>query len=122
MRLTALVLSDMRREGPLAWASVTLTHLAATGAGDEATDDTIMRMQRIDGVRLCALFKERDAATVKLSLRSTPDIDVSIIARRLGGGGHAQAAGATLHMGLDEARATVLPMLRAELGHGTIRP
>jgi len=122
MRLTALVLSDMRREGPLAWASVTLTHLAATGAGDEATDDTIMRMQRIDGVRLCALFKERDAATVKLSLRSTPDIDVSIIAQRLGGGGHAQAAGATLHMGLDEARATVLPMLRAELGHGTIRP
>lgn len=116
MRLTALVLSDLHREGALAWACVTRAHLAATGAGDEATDDTIMRMQRIDGVRICALFKERDTATVKLSLRSTPDIDVAGVAQRLGGGGHAQAAGATLPMGLEEAQAAVLPMLRALLG------
>ena len=115
MRLTALVLSDLHREGPLAWACVTLAHLAATGAGDEATDDTIMRMQRIDGVHICALFKERDAATVKLSLRSTPGIDVAAIAQRLGGGGHAQAAGATLAMDLATAQATVLPLLRAIL-------
>lgn len=116
MRLTALVLSDLRRQGPLAWARVSLAHLAATGAGDEATDDTIMRMQRIAGVRVCALFKERPDGTVKLSLRASPGIDVAAVAQTWGGGGHTQAAGATLAMGLEAAEAAVLPHLRAMLG------
>lgn len=115
MRLTALVLSDLHREGSLAWASVTLAQLAQTSADDEATDDTIMRMQRIDGVRVCALFKQRDERTVKLSLRSTPGIDVAAIAQTWGGGGHTQAAGATLPMSLEAAQAAVLPLLRAAL-------
>lgn len=116
VRLTALALSALHREGPLIWATVSLAQLAAASAGDEASDDTVKRMQQVEGMRICALFKERHDGTVKLSLRSVPGIDVAAIARTWGGGGHAQAAGATLPVGLAEAPEIVLPLLRAALG------
>jgi phosphoesterase RecJ-like protein len=90
--------------------------LAETGAADEATDEAIMRMQRVGGMRVAAMFKERANGMVKISLRSVPGINVAEIARSWGGGGHAQAAGADLPMGLDDAEAAVLPILRAAIG------
>lgn len=115
LRLTGLALSELRREGPLVWATVTQAQMAAAGAGDEATDDTMKRMQQVEGAQICALLKERFDGTVKLSLRSAPGINVAAIAQTWGGGGHTQAAGATLPMGLAEATGAVLPLLRAAL-------
>lgn len=112
MRLTSMVLSTLRREGGLYWATLTQAQQQACGAEDEASDDTVMRMQRVAGMRACVLFKERPDGSVKLSLRSQPAINVAAIARTWGGGGHAQAAGATLPMGLAAAEAAVLPLLR----------
>jgi phosphoesterase RecJ-like protein len=115
MRLTSMVLSDLRRDGGLLWATLSQAKQRAAGAADEAADDTIMRMQRVEGMRVCVLFKERFDGTVKLSLRSVRGINVAAIAQRWGGGGHTQAAGATLQMDLAAAEAEVLPLLRAAL-------
>lgn len=115
VRLTAVALSDLKREGPLVWATVSQAQMAACHATDEATDDTIKHMQRVEGMRIGALFKERYDGTVKLSLRSVPGINVAAIAQTWGGGGHMQAAGATLPMSLAEAPEAVLPLLRAAL-------
>ncbi|MFV9505116.1 MAG: DHH family phosphoesterase [Oscillochloridaceae bacterium umkhey_bin13] len=111
-RLSALALAEVQREGGLLWTRVTQAHLAAANADDEAADDTVGRLQRIAGMRVCALFKERADGTVKVSLRSVPGINVAAVAQRWGGGGHTQAAGASLPMGLDEAEAAVLAVLR----------
>lgn len=116
VKLTAHALANLQQEDGLIWASVSQAQFAATGAADEATDDTVNRMQRIDGMRICALFKERADGTVKLSLRSVPGINVAAIAQTWGGGGHVQAAGATLVMDLTRAEAEVLPLLRRALG------
>lgn len=115
VRLTGLALSKLQREGGLLWAVVTQAMLHEAGAGDEATDDTTMRMQRVVGMQACVLFKERPDGTVKISLRAVPGINVAEIARTWGGGGHTLAAGATLHMSIDEAQAAVLPLLRAAI-------
>lgn len=115
VRLTAMALAELRREGGLVWAAVSQAQLAAARATDEAADDTVKRMQQLEGMRICALFKERHDGTVKLSLRSVPGIDVAAIAKGWGGGGHTQAAGATLPMGLAAAHDAVLPVLRAAL-------
>lgn len=115
IRLTGLAMSGLQREGPLVWATVSQAQMAAARASDEATDDTIKAMQRVEQMRICALFKERFDGTVKLSLRSVRGINVAAIAQTWGGGGHAQAAGATLPMGLAEAPGAVLPLLRAAL-------
>jgi phosphoesterase RecJ-like protein len=116
VQLSGLVLGQMQREGDLVWSRVSQAMLAATGAADEATDEAIIRIQRVGGMRVAAVFKERANGTVKISLRSVPGINVAEIARTWGGGGHAQAAGADLPMGLDDAEAAVLPLLRQAIG------
>jgi phosphoesterase RecJ-like protein len=115
VRLSALALSAMHVQDGLIWTTIDRAMLAETGAEDEAGDDVVQRMQRVTGMRACVLFKERFDGTVKISLRSTPALSVAAIAQRWGGGGHAQAAGATLAMSLTEAYAEVLPVLRAAL-------
>ena len=47
----------------------------------------------LPGVEACFLAEERESGEVKASLRSLPGWDVSVIARRYGGGGHKQASG-----------------------------
>jgi phosphoesterase RecJ-like protein len=47
-------------------------------------------------VKVAAVLKEGHDGTTRVSIRSNPGVDVANIARRFGGGGHAQAAGATI--------------------------
>jgi phosphoesterase RecJ-like protein len=52
---------------------------------------------------------------VRVSLRSVPGVDVSIVMRQFGGGGHRQAAGCTFHGSLADAETSVLQALSAVL-------
>ena len=61
----------------------------------------------ISSVTIGALFKSISDDATKVSLRSRSVFDVSEIARRFGGGGHANAAGATIKLPLDEAKETL---------------
>lgn len=115
VQLVGQASSHMQREGELAWTHITKQMEADTGAPDDAYDDVVQTMQRIEGVRLCALFKERPNGHTKISLRSQPGINVATIAKIWGGGGHAQAAGATLEMSIPAAQEAVLPHLREAL-------
>ncbi len=117
LQLIGLSLSQVQREDDLIWTHISQEMLQLTAAEDEAGDDVVRAMQRVAGVRACVLFKERSNGDIKISLRSTPGIDVSVIARQWGGGGHVQAAGATLQMNLEAARQAVLPQVRAALAH-----
>jgi phosphoesterase RecJ-like protein len=52
----------------------------------------------------------------KVSLRATDgSVDVSIIARELGGGGHRQAAGASTELALDELVELIREQVAAQL-------
>ena len=59
-------------------------------------------LRDIDTVEIAALLREEEDC-VRLSLRGKSSSDVSVIAVRLGGGGHRLAAGATLRMPVGEA-------------------
>ncbi len=108
-------LGEMQREGEILWTNLSQELLRSTGAEDDVSDDIVKMMQRCTEGQICVLFKERSDGTVKISLRSRPGIDVSQIAQTWGGGGHRQAAGATLLMGLEEAQREVLARLREAL-------
>jgi phosphoesterase RecJ-like protein len=115
VQMLGMALSQLRREGDMVWTHISQEMMQQTGAEDDAYDEVLQVMQRIDGVRLCLLFKERHERETKLSLRSTPALDVSAIARTWGGGGHKQAAGATLHLPLEAACDEVLTAVRQQL-------
>ena len=57
----------------------------------------------IEGVRIAATLRQNKNGTVKLSVRATPGYDAGKICAVFGGGGHRGAAGATLHMTMDDA-------------------
>lgn len=54
------------------------------------------------------IWSSKDLRSAKLSMRSKIPFDVSVVATRLGGGGHAQAAGAM--MGLADLMAALSPL------------
>lgn len=110
--LIGLALGLLQTEHGIAWTTVTQEMMQITGAEDEAADEVVRMLQRIEGVRALVLFKERPDGSTKLSFRSTPPINVGVLAQRWGGGGHAQAAGATLAQPPGKAADEVLPLLR----------
>lgn len=73
---------------------VTKAMFEETGTSKEDTEGFVSYPLSIEGVKACILFRE-DGDKIKLSLRSRSDIDVNIWARKLDGGGHKKAAGAS---------------------------
>lgn len=65
-------------------------------------DNIVEYVLNTDGVEVALLFSEREDKTVKASMRST-GLNLIPIASKFGGGGHKNAAGASLECGLKEA-------------------
>lgn len=65
---------------------------------------------------VAVLFREISADTVRVSLRSKGQVDVSQVAADFGGGGHARAAGCTLRLPLAEAERALLARLAEYMG------
>ncbi len=112
-KLLSLALSELKREGPIAWTHVTQVMQRSVGASDDAAAEVTDYIANLGGLKATALFKERRDGSVKVSLRSVPGIDVAAVAQRFGGGGHRQAAGATLQGPLVEAEQQLLDVLKA---------
>jgi bifunctional oligoribonuclease and PAP phosphatase NrnA len=114
VRFQAAVVANARTacEGRLIWSYATDETLTATGATPEMDDNFSGMLRDIEGVQIAAFFKSYGEPNLtRLSLRSAAPYNAAAICMRFGGGGHARAAGATLHMPLAEA----IPMVIAEL-------
>jgi phosphoesterase RecJ-like protein len=114
--LIGQALSTMRFEDGVAWTTITRAMMQATGAPDDSVDEVIQVMRRIGDAWALVLFKETREGITKISLRSRPPINVATLAQRWGGGGHAQAAGATLPFHHTQATNEVIPLLKALVG------
>ena len=100
-------------DGRLAWAALTAEEVNGTETGG-LVDDLVF----VEGVEVGVLLVARDDGTVKLSLRSRGDVDVSELARCCNplGGGHARAAGALMECALEEATKVTVGAAEAALG------
>lgn len=74
----------------------------------EDTDSLINILLSIKGIKIAALIRYNDDLSCKISFRSVDDIDISKVAKSIGGGGHKQAAGATFNGSILEAEDKVL--------------
>ncbi|MCE2901192.1 MAG: DHH family phosphoesterase [Gemmatimonas sp.] len=74
----------------------------------EELDGIVEHPRSIAGTRLAVFFRDLGYGKVKVSFRSTGDVNVQQLASRYGGGGHAKASGAMLTGGLEEVQAQVL--------------
>jgi len=110
---SALAATERSEDGRFCWSVVDEPMLAACGADGEDTEEIIGHLRSIEGVSVAALFKAF-ADGIRVSLRSSEQINVQAAAARLGGGGHFRAAGLTFHGSVPEALAAVRGALAAE--------
>jgi phosphoesterase RecJ-like protein len=106
LQLLARALAGVRRfdDGRVTVAHLTRGDFGETGAVESDSEGVVDHLRSVEDTKVAVLVRELlDREGRKVSLRSTDgQIDVSVIARTLGGGGHRQAAGATTTMPLDD--------------------
>ena len=70
--------------------------------------------RKIEGVQVGVTMRQQPAGSYKVSVRTVKGVDACAIARRLGGGGHDQAAGCELEGNLENAKQAVLDEVEKE--------
>jgi len=108
LALLALALTRVQRfdSGELTLAALSAEDFEQTGAEDSYSEGIIDQLRAVQGTKVAALVREvrsgERKGQRKVSLRATDDhVDVSIVARAQGGGGHRRAAGFSTELDLD---------------------
>ena len=110
--LLGTALTNLKREGRLAWLWVTHQDMMRTCAAEEDCEGIVNYAICITGVEAAVFLRELPDKRIRLSLRSKGKVNVSAIAARLGGGGHENAAGLTLDGPISHALEQILMELR----------
>lgn len=117
LRLWGRLMNETRLfdDGKLAAALVTRSLLAETGASREDAEGFVEQLRRLSGVRVALLLREDEkdgTITTKASLRSSGRDNVRDVAAQFGGGGHKNAAGATIALDAEKALTVIHPYIR----------
>ncbi len=100
--------------GSVAFCPVYLEDFRRHQAFKEDLEGFVEHLRRLRGTRVAVLLREDAPERCKFSLRSFGPVDVWAVAVRLGGGGHRNAAGGTVHLSLPAAQAALLEAIRLE--------
>ncbi|NLP37936.1 MAG: bifunctional oligoribonuclease/PAP phosphatase NrnA [Firmicutes bacterium] len=111
LALSSLTFSEDKH---IAWMTLKNDDLVRIKAGSDDLDGIVNYAKNIEGVEVGLLFREQADGTVKVGLRSF-NVDVAKIAAAFGGGGHARAAGCSLHTDIQTAVNRVLTAVAREI-------
>jgi phosphoesterase RecJ-like protein len=112
MLLLGAALSNLRREGRLAWMWVSHDDMQRTRAAEEDCEGLVNYAIGIAGVEVAVFLRELPNHRVRLSIRSKGELNVARIAESFGGGGHLHASGCTIDGPLAAAADHILGHLR----------
>jgi phosphoesterase RecJ-like protein len=115
----ALATLDVDPSIGLAWIATDAGAMERHGVKGEDLDGIVEHPRSIAGTRLALFFRDLGHGKVKVSFRSTGDVDVNALARQFGGGGHAKASGALIPGTLDAVRERVVAAARTHLAGAT---
>lgn len=106
---------EFEEDGAIATALLWRQDIERVGADMDDLDSISALPRQIAGVKIGLTLTENQDGTVRLSVRTTREIDAAAICRSLGGGGHLRAAGATLSCSMTEAKEKALAAARGAL-------
>jgi phosphoesterase RecJ-like protein len=123
LELLSRGLANIRRydDGRLTFTRLAREDFEEAGAEESYSEGVIDHLRSVQGTKVAAMARElldpAKAGRTKVSLRATDgEVDVSVIARAGGGGGHRQAAGFTTALDPDELVAFLREQIAAQLG------
>jgi phosphoesterase RecJ-like protein len=122
LELLSRALSSVERhqDGAITVAHLTKLDFEDTGAVETDSEGIVDHMRAVEGTAVAVLVRElladERAGMRKVSLRATDGrVDVSRIAREMGGGGHRQAAGFTTELPYRELMERLRDRIAAQL-------
>jgi phosphoesterase RecJ-like protein len=122
LELLARGLANVRRfdGGLLTLTQLTREDYAVTGADESYSEGVVDHLRSVEGTAVAGLVRDLLSAGArarrKVSLRATDDrVDVSVIARAHGGGGHRRAAGFSTDLEYPELVASLRKQLADQL-------
>ena len=99
----------------LSWLSLSAGAKERYHVTSEEMDGIVEHPRSIAGTRLAVFFRDLGHNRVKISFRSSGNVDVNALARQFDGGGHAKASGALVHGSLRDVESRVLTAARDAL-------
>ena len=105
LRLQAWVVDhfELMADGKIAICALPKSVEEALGVDEDDMNNISGFLRSIEGVCIAALLRDVDENNTKVSIRSVPGYNAAYICETFGGGGHPGAAGASLHMPLNQA-------------------
>ncbi len=115
LRLWGAGLARLQSADGIVWTTLPLSvqqTIGHDGYGDAGLANLLISAEE---AHVAVVFTEQPDGDVEVGFRAVPGFDVSRIALRLGGGGHALAAGCRVPGPLEKAQRQVLALLREDL-------
>lgn len=112
----ALQTLQLSHQNLVASICVSVDDFAQAEAKREDAGGLVNYCRNIEGVEVGVSFVESEPGIVKVSMRARDRVDVSAVAKQLGGGGHAKASGCTVKGTIAEAKQKVWDVLEPALG------
>ncbi len=103
-------------DGRISYSAASYDEITEAGCTFADIDDQAEIPRSLSGIQIAILFTEGRPGKTRLNLRGEGSVKVLELSRKLGGGGHAQAAGAILDAGIEESVQRVIPMAMELLG------
>lgn len=105
LKIWGRILSRLQKNDQynIAYTFLTQADLQENELSNEESEGLANFLNNLGEAKIVILFKDKGDGIIKISLRtSDPETDVSQLAKRFGGGGHAKAAGFSLQGRLEE--------------------
>ena len=112
MRLLGAALSNLHREGALAFMHISLAEMERSGGLEEDCEGLVNYALSIEGVEVALFFREIPDGRYRVSLRSKGRVNVASVAEQFGGGGHQCASGCAVSGPLATSLDLILGQLR----------
>jgi phosphoesterase RecJ-like protein len=113
-KLLKLVLETLEFavDGRVACVTITREFLERAGAIPEEAEGFVSYPRSIAGVEVAVAFRELEEGGWKVSLRSKGSVNVAVVAKAFGGGGHPTAAGYEVAGNLKAVKESLVAVLR----------
>ena len=99
---------EMHFDGRCALVHLDYDMYEKSGSDESETDPLASKTRQIEGVCVGIFLREKEDGSFKISLRTHEDVNASEVCGKLGGGGHARAAGCQVDGPFDNAKEKIL--------------
>lgn len=116
LQLEARLMDSMEfyADGTVAIAMLPQRWVEELAVSEDDLDSISGFPRTVDGVQVGIMIRDSEPGRAKMSVRTAPGYNASAYCGKLGGGGHAAAAGCSVPGTLEDGKAAILQVLREE--------